>query len=283
MKLSNKKSFKTTIIISSICLVVLTIVTVLAVHFNKSFPVLSEEMTTNEETVTQHVKEVTTETTTVITEEEITEKAADAITTSAQANQNAKPEIKNPVESTTKVTTTVASPTTTTTIPSVPPKTTAPAVTAAPVVTTASKPTIFNCGTLNGSYAATNFEKTFFDAINQKRAEAGLSALKWNDAAHTMAAVRAKECISVWSHTRPDGTNKSTVLDDFGLAQIPMGENLAKGGQMDNETIAAMVEGLMNSSGHRANILNPQATYSAVAAVTDSNGKVYLCQLFIVA
>ena len=149
--------------------------------------------------------------------------------------------------------------------------------------TSQAKPTVFNCAALNGSYSATQFETEFFNAINQKRIEAGLSALKWNDATHTMAAVRAKESISSWSHTRPDGTNKSTVLDDFGLASIPMGENLAKGGQLDDETVTAMVDNLMNSDGHRANILNPQATHSAVAAVTDANGKVYVCQLFIVA
>lgn len=282
MRIFKNKKFNVAIIISSVCLVVLTIVTVLTVHLNKSFPVMSEEMTTNEETVTQHtIKEVTTETTTVITEE-ITENEADAISTSAQTNQNAGPDNNNPIESTTKNITT-ATAQTTAAKPTQPATTVAVQTTSAITTTAASKPTIFNCGTLSGSYSATHFEKAFFDAINQKRNEAGLSQLKWNEAAHTMAAVRAKESISSWSHTRPNGTNKSTVLDDFGLASIPMGENLSKGGQLDDDTITAMVEGLMNSSGHRANILNPQATYSAVAAVTDSSGKVYVCQLFIVA
>ncbi|MBQ4243449.1 MAG: CAP domain-containing protein, partial [Clostridia bacterium] len=143
------------------------------------------------------------------------------------------------------------------------------------------QPTVFNCGELPGSYEPTEFEMQFFDAINAEREKEGLPALKWNDAAHTMASVRAKEIIDVWSHTRPDGRNKSSVLDDFGLESIPMGENLAKGGAQNSETVAKMVDSLMNSEGHRANILNPDVTYTGVAAAFDENGKAYVCQLFL--
>ena len=56
-----------------------------------------------------------------------------------------------------------------------------------------------------------------------------------------------------------------------------VGENVAYG----NVTPEALVDMWMNSSGHRANILNPAFTHLGVGAVTSSTGRVYSAQVFL--
>lgn len=57
----------------------------------------------------------------------------------------------------------------------------------------------------------------------------------------------------------------------------PVGENIAMGQNSSAEVINAW----MNSSGHRANILNPGYTRIGVAAYTTPEGTIYWCQQFL--
>lgn len=57
----------------------------------------------------------------------------------------------------------------------------------------------------------------------------------------------------------------------------PVGENIAMGQQSSGEVLNAW----MNSSGHRANILNPGYTRIGVAAYTTPEGTIYWCQQFL--
>ena len=56
-----------------------------------------------------------------------------------------------------------------------------------------------------------------------------------------------------------------------------VGENIAMGQNSSAEVINAW----MNSSGHRANILNPGYTRIGVAAFTTPSGTIYWCQQFL--
>lgn len=58
---------------------------------------------------------------------------------------------------------------------------------------------------------------------------------------------------------------------------LPVGENIAMGQSSSAEVINAW----MNSSGHRANILNPGYTRIGVAAFATPNGTIYWCQQFL--
>jgi uncharacterized protein YkwD len=89
--------------------------------------------------------------------------------------------------------------------------------------------------------------------VNEARANAGLSALKLDPILNEAAEVRAKEVNTRFSHTRPDGTSCFTVLREFGIVYNVCGENIAIG----FNDAASVVRAWMNSSGHRANILNP--------------------------
>ena len=90
--------------------------------------------------------------------------------------------------------------------------------------------------------------------VNEIRTEEGLPALTTNSSLSNAAALRAEEIVTLYSHTRPDGSSCFTVLPAFGISYRAAGENIAAG----QPTPAAVVNAWMNSSGHRANILNPK-------------------------
>ena len=89
------------------------------------------------------------------------------------------------------------------------------------------------------------------------------------------ANVRAQEIVNSFSHTRPDGSSFSTVLSQNGVSYRGSGENIAYG----QRTAAEVMDGWMNSSGHRANILNGNYTNIGVGFY-ESNGVKYWVQLF---
>jgi uncharacterized protein YkwD len=57
------------------------------------------------------------------------------------------------------------------------------------------------------------------------------------------------------------------MIKSFGIGYKSAAENIAKG----YSTPKAVVDGWMNSSGHRANILNPSFTHIGVGYVKDGN------------
>ncbi len=59
-----------------------------------------------------------------------------------------------------------------------------------------------------------------------------------------------------FEHTAPDGTTGWYFIGLTGYDYLTAGENLAA----SNEDASAVVNGWMNSPGHRANLLNPKFT-----------------------
>ena len=110
--------------------------------------------------------------------------------------------------------------------------------------------------------------------VNEERAKEGLPALQTNDAINRAAQVRADELPTLFSHTRPDGTTCFTALDDAGIRYGAAGENIA-GGYGSPEHV---VNGWMNSEGHRANILS--ASFTTIGVGYNSTGR-YWVQLFV--
>ena len=108
------------------------------------------------------------------------------------------------------------------------------------------------------------------DMTNQKRAEAGLSALTWDSSLAQCAAVRATEATQSWSHTRPNGSAWWTVN-----SQVQYGENLAKNYQSGEN----VVTGWMASPTHRENILTGDFKTIGLA-VYNYNGNWYWAQEF---
>lgn len=111
--------------------------------------------------------------------------------------------------------------------------------------------------------------------VNAERAKYGLSALKADSRVQQAAQVRAAETVQSFSHTRPNGSSFSTALTEAGVSYTRSGENIAYG----QPTPQQVVNAWMNSSGHRANILNESFTTIGVG-YTVVNGTAYWAQLF---
>ena len=110
---------------------------------------------------------------------------------------------------------------------------------------------------------------------NIERAKAGRSALIYNSGLQKAAMIRAKEISVKFSHTRPNGTDSSTVGKDVGAAGIS-GENIAMGYDSPED----VVEGWMNSSGHKATMMMNNFCYMGVGFYKSDNGMYYWTQEF---
>lgn len=120
-----------------------------------------------------------------------------------------------------------------------------------------------------------SFEKEVISLVNKERQKAGLAPLKENSGLQKAADVRAKELKASFSHTRPNGSSFSTVLKENGVSYRGSGENIAWG----QTTPEQVMNGWMNSAGHKANILNANFTSIGVGYYT-VNGTPYWVQLF---
>ncbi len=104
-------------------------------------------------------------------------------------------------------------------------------------------------GADSGDYA--DYAVSVLDLVNENRASYGLAPLTLASDLCDDADVRAEEIVSLFSHTRPDGSSCFTVIDG---SYRRVAENIAAGLATPEET----VDQWMNSPGHRANILDPE-------------------------
>ena len=108
--------------------------------------------------------------------------------------------------------------------------------------------------------------------LNAEREKNGLSPLKMDKALLEAAMLRAAECAVYYSHTRPNGESCFTAFPAGGYSQA---ENIAMG----YGSAADVMDGWMNSPGHRKNILT--ADFASVGiGVFCHNGCLTWTQLF---
>ena len=117
--------------------------------------------------------------------------------------------------------------------------------------------------------------------VNQERVKNGLEKLTWGDSCAEAAQTRAEELVSLYSHTRPDGSDWNTACVEPSDGDLYFeGENLMAGNSAvsPESTVAAW----MNSEAHKANILNPNFTKLSVGLYYDQNSqyKIYWSQYF---
>lgn len=120
------------------------------------------------------------------------------------------------------------------------------------------------------------FAQQVVNLVNAERTKAGLGSLTADQGIQSAALVRAKEIETSFSHTRPNGSSFSTVLTENGISFSGSGENIAWGQRTPEE----VMNGWMNSEGHRANILNPKFTRIGVGFYQNQAGQNYWTQLF---
>lgn len=121
-------------------------------------------------------------------------------------------------------------------------------------------------------------EAKAFQLLNADRAANGLPALKLNMDLVRLAEKYGQDMINrnYFSHYNPEGQSPFERMQQAGITYSYAGENLAI-----NSNVTAAEKAFMNSSGHRANILNTNFTEVGVGVRTNSAGSVYVVQEFI--
>lgn len=126
------------------------------------------------------------------------------------------------------------------------------------------------------STSVQNFEEEVARLVNEQRAKNGLSPLTLNWELSRVARYKSEDMARnrYFSHTSPTYGTPFEMIRSFGLSYRSAGENIAYG----QRTPAAVMDAWMNSSGHRANILN--ASYTQIGVGYYANGN-YWTQMFI--
>lgn len=121
-----------------------------------------------------------------------------------------------------------------------------------------------------------DYENEVIRLVNEIRVENGLNKLETDWQLSRVARYKSQDMKDnkYFSHTSPIYGSPFEMIKNFGISFRSAGENIAKG----YSTPQAVVNGWMNSSGHRANILNSSYTRIGVGYV--SEGK-YWTQMFI--
>ena len=120
------------------------------------------------------------------------------------------------------------------------------------------------------------YEAEVIRLVNNIRQQNGLKPLSANWELSRIARYKSQDMLDkgYFSHTSPTYGSPFQMITAFGLSYRTAGENIAKG----YASPQAVVNGWMNSSGHRANILNASYQQIGVGYVAQGN---YWTQMFI--
>ncbi len=124
--------------------------------------------------------------------------------------------------------------------------------------------------------SVTSYEREVIRLVNEIRRENGLSELQYDWELCRVARIKSQD-MKDWgyfSHTSPTYGSPFQMMKSFGIKYRSAGENIARG----QSSPQAVVNAWMNSSGHRANILNSSYTHIGVGYVADGN---YWTQMFV--
>jgi len=144
------------------------------------------------------------------------------------------------------------------------------------VISILAMPTIYaaeNSGN-NQQQEINSMENEVLKLVNVERAKYNLNPLILDNDLVSAAKIRSVEIITSFEHERPDGRSITTISSKV------QGENLAKG----YPTAKQVMDALMKSPPHKANILNPYFTTIGIGYTKlnhDPKGSThYLVQLF---
>lgn len=126
------------------------------------------------------------------------------------------------------------------------------------------------------SNSVSAFEEKVVELTNAERAKNGLAPLKMHAPLMAVAKAKSEDMAknNYFSHTSPTYGSPFDQMKAAGISYRAAGENIAQGQRTPEEVVQAW----MNSSGHRANILNANFTHIGVGYVASGN---YWTQQFI--
>ncbi|SDO37826.1 CAP-associated domain-containing protein [Alkalicoccus daliensis] len=125
---------------------------------------------------------------------------------------------------------------------------------------------------------AADAEMQMFDLVNADRVKHDLEPLAWNGEVAEVAKAHSEDMAerNYFSHESPEGLSPFDRMNEAGLTYSRAGENLASG-----QASAVFAEqGLMNSLGHRENILNPSYDELGIGVVFSEGDRPFYTQKY---
>ena len=147
-----------------------------------------------------------------------------------------------------------------------------------PIYPNSSNNTGGSSGTTTSTISMNDDEKEVFYLINKQRTNNGLQALKIDNEVQKVARIKAQDMVdnNYFAHESPTYGTPFQMLKSFKISYKTAGENIAA-----NSSNSGAVNAWMNSSGHKANILNSSYNYTGIGVVSSKKyGKMYV-QIFI--
>ena len=155
-----------------------------------------------------------------------------------------------------------------------PTSTPAPEATPAPEPTPAPAPTPAPEATPAPSQIElTADQQHMLDLINEERSKVGLASLKIDAELQKMAQAKSDDMVakSYFDHNSPTYGSPFDMMKKFGITYTTAGENIA-----GNSSVDKAHEALMNSPGHKANILKSSYNYIGIGITSSPTyGKVF--------
>lgn len=120
-------------------------------------------------------------------------------------------------------------------------------------------------------------ETRMLEMVNRERTERGLKPLEMDPELRQTARKHSRDMFNrgYFSHVTPDGKTPFDRMREDGIRFITAGENLAMA-----PTVQIAHQGLMQSPGHRANILNPAYGRVGIGAYTNRAHRIMFTQNF---
>lgn len=121
-------------------------------------------------------------------------------------------------------------------------------------------------------------EQQMLELVNNERVKAGLKPLEMDNKLLELARLKSQDMIdkNYFSHTSPTYGDPFTMMKNFGVEYWMAGENLA-----GNSSLTSAHKALMNSPGHKANILKPEFTHIGIGVVKGGPYGMMITQMFI--
>ena len=126
--------------------------------------------------------------------------------------------------------------------------------------------------------APSKYAEQVLTLVNAERSKAGLQPLKMSEELRSIATLKSRDMIdkNYFDHTSPTYGTPFQMLQDFGVHYSAAGENIAAGQKTPEEVMNAW----LNSSGHRANILNKNFDTIGIGIAEGGSYGIYWTQLF---
>ena len=121
-------------------------------------------------------------------------------------------------------------------------------------------------------------ENEMIDLVNGEREKNGLNKLEIDEELRDIARIKSEDIAEkdYFDHTSPTYGTPFEMMERFGIDFIQAAENLA-----GHYSVEAAHEGLMNSQGHRENILRSGLTHIGIGIRPDDKYGYIFTQMFI--